>query len=569
MLQLRIGIMCNNMVFEAWQANCLKKLIENENIKISLLIINGGMNGQVPIGNALTRFYKADFNEKMEKIKRFISKKRLWNLYKKYYVDRRVKATMPIDMSCLLNEVPQIICKTTLKGKYSQHFDESDFLKISEYKLDVILRFGFSIIKGSILKAAQYGVWSFHHDDEEKYRGGPPCFWEIYHNDPVTGAILQRLTDRLDGGIILYKGYYRTLGSYIKNKNRTYFGSAEWPAIICNKILSNHNIQFKDLPSTTKAPVYLAPTNKQMCIFFLKKIKSILSGRIKNLFFEKRDIWNIGISNCPINTFLSSSLLPEIHWLPEKGHSQFIADPFVIKKSGKTFIFAERYSYLSNKGEIVYMESLDNNTFSSPRKAIDLAGHASYPYLLRYRDEVYCIPETSSLKEINLYKASNFPKKWEQVRTLIGNIQASDATIIFYKGFWWLFCIIHTDYHSHESLFIWYSPDLFGSWQPHLLNPVKTDIRSARPAGTPFIYNDDLYRPAQNCSLSYGGSVAINRVIEISPTTFHEEIAAIVSPPKLHQYFKGLHTISHTDNITVLDAKKEIWIRKRLFKKLN
>jgi len=44
-----------------------------------------------------------------------------------------------------------------------------------------------------------FGVWSWHHGDEDKYRGGPPAFWEIVNADPVTGALLQRLTERLDG----------------------------------------------------------------------------------------------------------------------------------------------------------------------------------------------------------------------------------------------------------------------------------------------------------------------------------------------------------------------------------
>ena len=36
-----------------------------------------------------------------------------------------------------------------------------------------MLRVGFNIIRGEILNVPKYGVWSFHHDDEVKYRGGP------------------------------------------------------------------------------------------------------------------------------------------------------------------------------------------------------------------------------------------------------------------------------------------------------------------------------------------------------------------------------------------------------------
>ena len=62
------------------------------------------------------------------------------------------------------------------------------------------------------------------------------------------------------------------------------------------------------------------------------------------------------------------------------------------------------------------------------------------------------------------------------------------------------------------DLHIWWSDDLFGQWRPHAANPVKIDARSARPAGTPFVHAGTLYRPAQDCSHTYGGAVAICRV---------------------------------------------------------
>jgi len=54
------------------------------------------------------------------------------------------------------------------------------------------------------------------------------------------------------------------------------------------------------------------------------------------------------------------------------------------------------------------------------------------------------------------------------------------------------------------KLRVWFADDLLGSWCPHPGNPVKPDIRSARPAGTPFVHDGALYRPAQDCSRTYG-----------------------------------------------------------------
>jgi methionyl-tRNA formyltransferase len=80
--------------------------------------------------------------------------------------------------------------------------------RIRAHQLDFILKFAYGIIRGEVFSAARYGIWSYHHDDEEKYRGGPPWFWEILQGDPVTGAMLQWINTTLDGGVVLEKKVY-------------------------------------------------------------------------------------------------------------------------------------------------------------------------------------------------------------------------------------------------------------------------------------------------------------------------------------------------------------------------
>ena len=78
-------------------------------------------------------------------------------------------------MSSYIKNVKKIHCKTFKKGKFSEYFTNSDINEIKNQHLDFILRFSYGIIRGKILDSAKYGIWSFHHDDEKKYRGGPPC----------------------------------------------------------------------------------------------------------------------------------------------------------------------------------------------------------------------------------------------------------------------------------------------------------------------------------------------------------------------------------------------------------
>jgi hypothetical protein len=101
---------------------------------------------------------------------------------------------------------------------------------------------------------------------------------------------------------------------------------------------------------------------------------------------------------------------------------------------------------------------------------------------------------------------------------------------------------------------------------------VKVDVRSARPAGTPFVVDGTLYRPAQDCSRTYGGRVTINRVLILTPLAFREEPFAFVDPDPEGPYPDGLHTLSQVGNVTLIDGKRTLFVpvefRRVLLKKL-
>jgi hypothetical protein len=179
--------------------------------------------------------------------------------------------------------------------------------------------------------------------------------------------------------------------------------------------------------------------------------------------------------------------------------------------------------------------------------------HLSYPFIVEDGGEIFCIPESSEADEIAIYRARSFPRDWERVATLIGGFGGCDSSVIFRDGLWWLFCTPR-DAPNHE-LHAWFSERLLGPWRAHARNPVKTDVRSARPAGTPFVVADVLYRPAQDCAGGYGRRVAINRVRRLTPTDFQEEPVAFVEPDARGPCRAGLHTLSDAGGVTLIDGK--------------
>jgi len=188
-------------------------------------------------------------------------------------------------------------------------------------------------------------------------------------------------------------------------------------------------------------------------------------------------------------------------------------------------------------------------------EAIEEPVHLSYPYLLEHEGEIYCVPESAAAREVRLYRGAPFPSRWVRVATLLRDFPAADSTLFEHEGRWWLFCCNAED-GRWSKLFAWYADDLLGPWRPHAQRPLKIDIRSARPGGTPFTHAGALYRPAQDCSRVYGGRVVIQRVLELTPTSFAEEPVRFVEPDPRGPYPHGLHTLSRAGRRTLVDGKR-------------
>jgi hypothetical protein len=77
-----------------------------------------------------------------------------------------------------------------------------------------------------------------------------------------------------------------------------------------------------------------------------------------------------------------------------------------------------------------------------------------------------------------------------------------------------------------------------------------------------------LYRPAQDCSNTYGARVVLNRVLVLTPGAFCEEAAATVDPDPKGRYPGGLHTLSKLGNQTLIDGKRSVFVAAEFFRVL-
>ena len=561
---LRVGIMCNDLIFSAWEAETIRHLIHTKGVSLELLI--GNADRIEPVRNNIIfedrrqNIIKKVLRPALVIYRRFIRNLRtpLWHKYQRF-VNKHYTADCDrqISLSNELVNVDMIYCRTNKKGKYSQYFTESDIDKIKSHNLDMILRFGFNIIRGDILEVPTYGVWSFHHGDYLKYRGGPPGFWEVFNEDQWSGAILQKLTDKLDDGIVLYKNQFKTdFTSYKKNKNKLFWGTTKWPSIVCRNILSDQDDSIFIKSKTSTAPIYTAPNNLQTIKYFYIIIKNKIKSIFKKNSNNNRELWAIGIINNPVQNLINSLRPSDIKWI-EPPSNRFYADPFLIKKDETSYIFFEDYSYEEEKGRISYIETKDFITFSDVKPIIDTSFHLSYPFMLEYEGKYYCIPEQYSTGEVALYEAVSFPDRWTKKATLLKDFPGIDPTIIRHNNLWWMFVANQKDNDS-SKLYLFYSEKLEGQWKPHKNNSVRHFPKMTRPAGAIFKHNGKLIRPAQNCTKTYGGSTIFYEITKLSTEDFKEVFIGELLPNVTSQYPDGLHHSIPNNNITIIDGKR--WI---------
>jgi len=540
---LRFGVMCTGEWLESAFAASVDELLKIDGVELALLIVDASPPG------------RSSLRAKLKKIVSFNGN--LWAIFERVWGLRQLPCYRPRDMSAVFAGVPRIRCRVERKGKFSQYFSPDDVARIRTYELDFILRFAFGIIRGDILNAARHGVWSFHHGDESKYRGRPPALWEIYHGEPTTGAILQRLVARLDAGVVLQKCHVRTRAwSYAENLNAIVWAAVHMPARVCRDILAGHAQYLEAAPSRTEAPIFSLPGNLQMVRLLIKTWSAWVKRQVEGLLFSED--WNVGIVRGSVAAFLQPSFRPRVQWLADIKDNTFRADPFVQSIGpDDTKLLMEEFDHLADRGVIMETD-LDQTgaAKSSSRPAIDNRMHMSYPYLIEHKGRVYCVPESWQSRSVSLYALDGEQRRWHIVAPIIEDFPAVDSTILPYDGLWWLWCTSAED-EPDSKLFLWHALDLFGPWRPHPGNPVKVDVRSSRPAGRPFIFEGNLYRPAQDCSRSYGGGITINRVTRLSRTEFCEEPAAYVQPWD-RRYRTGIHTLAGDGSFTVLDGKRMV-----------
>lgn len=234
--------------------------------------------------------------------------------------------------------------------------------------------------------------------------------------------------------------------------------------------------------------------------------------------------------------------------------TRFYADPFAFEWGGKSWLFVEEYPYAEAKGIISVAELLSNGRFDTPRPVIIEPHHLSYPQVFAHDGEVYMIPESSSVKELVLYRATQFPHSWVRETVLIAGRRLNDMTLLHRGDRFWLIGTEQIGQGSaSDTMVAWSSPALAGPWTPHPLNPIRIDRSAARPGGR-FVERDGrIFLPVQDGAVTYGGGLGLIELLELDEQSIRFGPLQPIGKGKAWAG-SGIHTLTRAGRLEVIDS---------------
>lgn len=536
--RLRLGILLDSYDVPAWAYHALMRLAGSGCAEFSLVILNAA---QAPQRSRLAKLWAGRHEL-------------AYNVFDR--IDRRLfvktpDALAPKSLRALLVGVPAIQVKTTREGG-SHYFAPTDAQRVKEYGLDVLIQMGFGPLQGAILAAARYGVWSYRHGDGKRYRGSPPGYWEVVEECPETGSTLCIQGHGLEK--VAYRSWTPTFRfSPACNRNGNLWVASEFlPRQVERLYQLGAERFFAEIEALNHEFDYFCyrdrhiPTNGPAL-----RLAARIWARVMGEVWDRachRDQWYLAFD---LSGSRSLAQFQEI--VPPKDRAW--ADPHIVQADGKYYVFIEEYLFHTGRGRLAVLEIDSEGRRTDPVPILEKDYHLSYPFVFNWEGRYYMVPESAENRTIDLYECTRFPDQWVLKMTLMENILAVDATLLRYRGKWWLFAATAQNNGAFPpvELSLFHADELCTKdWAPHPLNPVISDAKSARPAGRIIARNGKLFRPSQDCSRTWGYGFNINEILALSETEYAERRVAHVQP-HWSRRLQATHTFAQEGQLTMID----------------
>jgi len=459
-----------------------------------------------------------------------------------FQLDRRIFRPEPDPWEA--SDIRQVLHNTQLLG-------ENLYERISRLKamrLDILLNLSLEKLPNSLLDVARFGIWSLRCNDVRVTVGSEIGWFEILNENPVMHCDIEILTDEIPR--IITRSVIATNLSSITLNQRSFFWRASYvvPRVFRELHTKGQAEFFTQTRSVSAAEKATIPTTAQSTALSQKQALQTYENKVRRRMIPQTWALMAG-KNVDGDKFDWGKLNLKV---PLRG--VFWADPFPLKKQDKIFLFFEEYVYKIQRGRISYAVLDANGEIGEPQVALERPYHLSYPFVFEHRGEFYMIPESSQNRAIEAYRCVRFPDQWEFHKTLMVDVRAVDATLFQHSMRWWMFVnIAHEGGSTWDELHLFYSDDpLSTDWTPHPLNPIVSDVRSARPAGRIFRRRGEIIRPSQDSSLRYGYALNFNSITKLGIYEYEEKLLERIEPPS--EEILAVHTFNSAGDFVVTDV---------------
>ncbi|MCW0481670.1 glucosamine inositolphosphorylceramide transferase family protein [Gaoshiqia sediminis] len=445
--------------------------------------------------------------------------------------------------------------------------NENAWSEIASYKLDVLLNLSAVDFSTCQFPLARFGVWQYVIG-ERNCNSLAYIYGQMINEGPVMEISVRATNGEFEREAVIHRSWVPVNYHSIQiNQYHLYsFCSLILPRLLAGiykfgtAYFGGQTLHFRMTLSEQTSAIFFSPSNYQAVVNVFKMLSRYLSCLIAH---QTSGIWFLMLK-------VDSEIFPILPndykaLIPPKDRAW--ADPFVLSRDGNIFIFVEEFLYRDGKGYISLLEIGKEGDLFSFEKILERPFHISYPFIFELNAKWYMIPETSANKTIELYECVEFPRKWSFVMNLKEDINAVDSTIFFNNNRWWLFTAVSelSTWSDYKELHLFSSDTLFtDKWEPHPLNPIVTDVRTARPAGRIFMKHGQIYRPSQDCSFRYGRAFNLNQITTLSENAYAETMLSKIEAG-WDADVKGTHTFNCDKKIAVIDAYR---YRKRFANRL-
>jgi hypothetical protein len=541
--KLRVGLLLDSIFLPAWALTAIERMVVSNAAEIVLVILNQSR----PQSCSSPTIFRSDC--------------RHWLYHFFNLIDEKLfiswpSASIPVDSTPLFSGVP-FLEVTPVDQETEQHILAFDVEQIKAYDLDILVKLGFANLRGDILLAARYGVWTYRWGDHRKIEDGLTGFWEVVEKWPETGASLWQVGIDPKHDQLLFETWFFTY-PYSPARSRNYI---LWSAasFLPRQIERLHRsgekeffqgVQRKPLNESPSLPKANAIPSNFAALWIMARLaaRNLLELYRRNFCRERWELLFHFGANVKHDISLFQKISPPV--------DRFWADPHVIYQEPNYYIFVEEYLYQTKRGHISVIEMDQKGNCRKPIQVLQKDYHLSFPFVFDWQGRYFMIPESSENKTIDLYECTRFPDRWQYKHTLMKDVKAVDTTLLFFQGKWWLFTAMAEQEAASPQveLFLFYSDELFAEeWRAHPMNPIVSDMKRARAAGRIFSKDGKLFRPSQDCSKTYGYGFDLNEIIALSETEYYERPVISVRPDRVKNVI-ATHTYSNQENLTVIDA---------------